>query len=444
MESEYQLDVAEIRAICAEMAPQLSTSVYRRALAIPITDPKSNKVEPLLIGASPEWELYFGPPTNTEITQSFIDMGFPQEDLIRWREEIAGVATIHDQRDDTITPSCHDFIVIASHANEIAEAWDLKTWITDSPQQGKRVFLIDLIPIPEPGLVLMENALLRDRVRAVEEDAQYWRLKAERSKQFLDSKEAVDTILRHEMGNAMSVINNSAHLVQRYSERGNYDKAQAEQGRIKSATRILSWMSDLLVRSANIHAELDNTDQTDLPISMELLSLRELRIPFETVAQLLSQSAENQGKEVNVNVDLDLPSGVQIVTDPVYLIVLLNTLGMNAFKHAPIVIEGQVQPLMINIEAYYDNTSHDLQPTFEIIITDNGKGMDLETQELMLVPGFSTDRNSSGLGMNLAQEIVKNLGGVLVPVSNAFTGDLAKTTGTIIHISLPAQPSFYR
>jgi two-component system nitrogen regulation sensor histidine kinase NtrY len=63
-------------------------------------------------------------------------------------------------------------------------------------------------------------------------------------------------------------------------------------------------------------------------------------------------------------------------------------------------------------------------------VEDNGKGIDLDLQEKIFVPNFTTKSSGTGLGLAFVKQAVENAGGSINFTSSA-------DTGTIFYLSFP-------
>jgi len=63
-------------------------------------------------------------------------------------------------------------------------------------------------------------------------------------------------------------------------------------------------------------------------------------------------------------------------------------------------------------------------------VEDNGKGIDLDLQEKIFVPNFTTKSSGTGLGLAFVKQAVDNAGGTISFKSSA-------ETGTIFYLSFP-------
>jgi signal transduction histidine kinase len=70
----------------------------------------------------------------------------------------------------------------------------------------------------------------------------------------------------------------------------------------------------------------------------------------------------------------------------------------------------------------------------ELLIRDNGPGMDTETLAKVYDPFFTTKESGTGLGLAVCQHTVQTLGGNIMLQS-------ALGSGTLVHITLPIEPT---
>ena len=126
-------------------------------------------------------------------------------------------------------------------------------------------------------------------------------------------------------------------------------------------------------------------------------------------------------KENNIILKMNLPD------DELYLNVDYNRIKqvlVNILKNSHEAFDPKKGKMIIKIETKV------LKKYFQIIVTDNGIGMDQETLHNIMDLFFTTKRNGTGLGTSLSKEIIELHGGSIKYLSEL-------NVGTKVIISLP-------
>ena len=126
-------------------------------------------------------------------------------------------------------------------------------------------------------------------------------------------------------------------------------------------------------------------------------------------------------KENNIILKMNLPD------DELYLNVDYNRIKqvlVNILKNSHEAFDPKKEKMIIKIETKV------LKKYFQIIVTDNGIGMDQETLHNIMDLFFTTKRNGTGLGTSLSKEIIELHGGNIKYLSEL-------NVGTKVIISLP-------
>ena len=126
-------------------------------------------------------------------------------------------------------------------------------------------------------------------------------------------------------------------------------------------------------------------------------------------------------KENNIILKMNLPD------DELYLNVDYNRIKqvlVNILKNSHEAFDPKKEKMIIKIETKV------LKKYFQIIVTDNGIGMDQETLNNIMDLFFTTKRNGTGLGTSLSKEIIELHGGNIKYLSEL-------NVGTKVIISLP-------
>jgi CheY-like chemotaxis protein len=143
---------------------------------------------------------------------------------------------------------------------------------------------------------------------------------------------------------------------------------------------------------------------------------------------------------LGADVDLEvLPSANlwNVKADPGQMEQVLMNLVVNARDAMPSGGRLTIETKNLELPAFGTDAHHDLAPGPYVVlaITDNGIGMDSETQAQIFEPFFTTKRKGSGLGLSTVFGIVRQSGGQIgvdsAPgVGTTFKVFLPKSTGT--------------
>ncbi|MBK9440434.1 MAG: CHASE domain-containing protein [Comamonadaceae bacterium] len=158
----------------------------------------------------------------------------------------------------------------------------------------------------------------------------------------------------------------------------------------------------------------------------------QLRDVLESVAMLMSPTADAKSIDLSVFVAPDLPAW--IFSDPTRLRqVLLNLLG-NALKFTP---STAAQPGRVDVSAQ-TGTLPDGNPALELCVTDNGIGMTDEVVDKLFQPFTQADESTarqfggSGLGLSISQRLIHLMDGQL-----SVRSTLGR--GSVFSVLLPLQ-----
>ncbi len=175
----------------------------------------------------------------------------------------------------------------------------------------------------------------------------------------------------------------------------------------RSSKHLLSLVENLLD-----HGKLDSEE---IVVNPKKTNLDEL---FNDVSLLLSPLSETKNIELNVN--LDAPKGVDVVIDDSRLRQCLINLVGNAIKFTDI---GSV-----NLDAKLDGDE------LNVVVRDSGIGIGREEMEKIRLPFYQvadTGKVGTGLGLTITERIVSLMGGSL-----SIESQLGE--GTSVHLTMPA------
>ena len=158
----------------------------------------------------------------------------------------------------------------------------------------------------------------------------------------------------------------------------------------------------------------DYLEYTKVKINKDIVDI--YMLIFEVI-----ESLDLYFKENNITLKTDIPD------DELYLNIDYNRIKqvlVNILKNSREAMDINKKKMIIKIETKITNKY------FQIIVTDNGIGMDSETLENVTDLFFTTKRNGTGLGTSLSKEIIELHGGKIKYFSQL-------NIGTKVIISLP-------
>ena len=203
------------------------------------------------------------------------------------------------------------------------------------------------------------------------------------------------------LGNS-TVISNIERLEQRVKE-GNLSKVALEHciADTKEASQgvefNLARAAELVGNFKQMATEFHNDEKYEIELVEWLVTM--------------SSSLKPMLKKPGINLVLDLPQQpIKLTTYPSRLAQVITNVIANAKSHAFTEQHKKQEKVITLALALVENN-------VEIIITDNGIGMDEATQEKILEPFFTTNRNQGGMGLGMS--IVHNL------VTNSLAGTLS-------------------
>ncbi|MDP1756153.1 MAG: ATP-binding protein [Pseudohongiella sp.] len=157
----------------------------------------------------------------------------------------------------------------------------------------------------------------------------------------------------------------------------------------------------------------------------------------EKACGLLDHLAAKKGVELTLFIDPAIPEAV--LGDALRLRQVLVNLASNAIKFS----SGQQQPGRVSVRAMLVNSAPN-QPTVAFQVTDNGIGMDEETQARLFIPFTQADTTTTrrfggtGLGLAISRHLVDRMGGEIKVQSAPGKG--STFTVHLPFTPLPARP----
>jgi|GEM_PF-5755932 len=133
-------------------------------------------------------------------------------------------------------------------------------------------------------------------------------------------------------------------------------------------------------------------------VAVDQTSNHDRKFNFEEYTKEILQSLHSQLKKSKIKIELDIDKDLEIHSNPGAFSQILSNFIMNSITHG---IDPKSEGV-IRIEAIQD------EDNFILKYSDNGKGMDKQTQEKIFDPFFTTNREKggSGLGMNIIFNLV--------------------------------------
>ena len=139
-----------------------------------------------------------------------------------------------------------------------------------------------------------------------------------------------------------------------------------------------------LVNFVNAYGELSKIPQPNFKET-------DIKEVIESVVSLLIKDAKKTKIDLEINVQSH-----KLVIDPE----LIEQVLINLIKNAR-------EALANKPEAFIMITSHKLNNRFQLVVEDNGSGIDKETLENIFIPFYTTKKEGSGIGLSLSKQIMQ-------------------------------------
>ncbi len=182
--------------------------------------------------------------------------------------------------------------------------------------------------------------------------------------------------IAHEIRNPLAAINSSVQLI-------------AENERLDSIDR-------KILDIAERHCARINKIIEDI---LQLSRREKIRTEIIDLKSYLQEFILRVGEQESIDssqIDLDIPGDIEILFDPSHLEQVLTNLCMNAVFHNPDQIDLQLK-ITCNTRAMNNGAN--------IIISDNGKGIDKNNVDEVFEPFYTTKHNGTGLGLFIIREL---------------------------------------
>jgi two-component system, cell cycle sensor histidine kinase and response regulator CckA len=253
------------------------------------------------------------------------------------------------------------------------------------------------------------------RLIAVQKTAEEERTKLETKLRDAKKMEAIATLaggIAHEFNNALFTLFGSIELMQ--MDLPNHDIVKKYTETMKKSTHRMANLTDKLLAYAQ-----GGKYQAKI---ISLSDYVEETLPFLT--PMMGQS---------LRIETDLPRNVpKIMADLTQMQLVLSAVLTNASE----AIEGEgrirISVKEENVDEHYVKENPDARAGHFVCLTveDDGKGMDIETQQRIFEPFFTTKFQGRGLGMAAVYGIIRNHEGWI-------TVDSGLEKGATVHIYIP-------
>lgn len=220
-----------------------------------------------------------------------------------------------------------------------------------------------------------------------------------RERELRDLKTRFISMVSHELRTPLATIRSAADMLDRYEDRMTKDDRRKEVGAIRTAvdglTRLLE--NVMVIGRSDTKARADNSRLLHL-IDFCQQVWDDIARGLQTDQRLIIKCQSNR---------------VMIEADEAYLHALLSNLFQNAIKYAP-------ESPDVVVEIVLD------QDTYTVRVSDTGKGIPAEEQEIVFEP-FQRGRSvgavsGTGLGLAVARAAAQSLGGTLTVKSEPGAG----------------------
>lgn len=194
--------------------------------------------------------------------------------------------------------------------------------------------------------------------------------------------------IAHEIRNPLATVSTTIHGL----HRGETDPERHEMYEVISSeiTRVDKTIGEFLKYA-----------KPSAPVK-EMVLIRDV---FRTIRTLTATAAHEKGIIINLSGD----SSLEIEIDQTHLRQILLNLALNAIEAMP---DGG----HLTLQAYRDNADA------QIIVADDGIGLDEDTKSKILRPFYTTRTGGSGLGLSVTNQLVEANGGSMIIESELGQG----------------------
>ncbi|TDF84134.1 ATP-binding protein [Pseudomonas sp. H9] len=205
----------------------------------------------------------------------------------------------------------------------------------------------------------------------------------------------MSSAVAHSLRNPLATIRSSAELAQEIAS----ERSQKNIGDIISQVdRMSRWVRELLV---SLRPLKDDAEAVDLSAAVE-----------DTCSAFAHQIERNQ-----VQLQVSTPPTVWVVSQPVLLTQILNSLFSNALEAMP--GGGRLTLEVLEVKE---------QNEVQLNLTDTGKGMSQQQERMVFKPFFTTKQGGLGVGLVLVKRIMERFGGAVSLTSREEEGTRVSLT----------------
>ncbi len=229
----------------------------------------------------------------------------------------------------------------------------------------------------------------------------------------LDAWQNLVRVLTHEIMNAFTPISTLAGNI---ASEANYYHQNPDDPATKET------FSDLAESAKRIESRSHSLMHfiTEFRHLTERVELQTEKLVLRQLMQRAIEEIEAEVKEQSINLEVELPSESILVTADELLIrqVLINLLRNAA--QALILTEKEDKTIRVFVE-------QDSKKRLNLIVRDNGPGIDPEALARIFIPFYTTKKNGSGLGLSVSRQIMRQHKGNL-----SVQSELGKGTDFIV------------
>ncbi|MEG0859623.1 MAG: ATP-binding protein [Pseudomonas sp.] len=199
----------------------------------------------------------------------------------------------------------------------------------------------------------------------------------------------MSSAVAHSLRNPLATIRSSAELAQEIAS----ERSQKNIGDIiNQVDRMSRWVRELLV---SLRPLKDDAEAVDLIAAIE-----------DTCSAFAQQTERNK-----VQLQVSAPPTALVVSQPVLLTQILNSLFSNALEAMP--SGGQLTLEVLELPD---------ERKIQLTLSDTGKGMSQQQERMVFKPFFTTKQGGLGVGLVLVKRIMERFGGAVSLTSREEEG----------------------
>jgi len=199
----------------------------------------------------------------------------------------------------------------------------------------------------------------------------------------------MSSAVAHSLRNPLATIRSSAELAQ---EIASSQSQKNIRDIISQVDRMSRWVRELLV---SLRPLKDDAEAVELVAAVE-----------DTCNAFTQQIERNK-----VQLQVSLPPSAQVVSQPVLLTQILNSLFSNALEAMP--GGGQLTLEVVELAS---------ERKVQLTLSDTGKGMSQQQERMVFKPFFTTKQGGLGVGLVLVKRIMERFGGSITLSSREEEG----------------------